>query len=517
MKLGRLAIDFGNANTVVAMWDGESKLAKAVGLEPFSRAQVWQDESIPSIPSIIHYKQDGSFLIGNEVLQADLAAHEHTFIALKTTFDTVHSVTVNNKKITAKKAAEDFLVAVMTLAIEKFAVAPDEPIVLTVPVDTFEKYSKWLTDVASQLGIKNIRFIDEPSAAALSFGKTVKQNEDYLIFDFGAGSLDLALVRFKFDDTSQNACNCRVLGKKSMQLGGNNIDKWIADHFSSKLGKDRFNTLSLTNQCRTAKEKLSFADSVNFLADDNAGQLLKLEFDRELLVEILEEHEFFLKIDRTVQSAESLAQCDFAYKRKNLAQVFMVGGTSIIPELQRHLRRGFGKERVHVSSPLDSIATGAAAFAAGATLYDHVQHDYAIEVLNIEKKKRQMKVIIKRGEKFPSEHTIASEVVKAVTYGQTKFELYIYEISKEEVEQGSEFIDLAQVIEKEDEILRCVCLNRSHPTLLATPRPIMMNHPAMQIDFRIDENKHLVIDTYRFETDELKVPDMKDVIVVRLA
>jgi len=69
----------------------------------------------------------------------------------------------------------------------------------------------------------------------------------------------------------------------------------------------------------------------------------------------------------------------------------------------------------------------------------------------------------------------------------------------------------------ESAILRYVCLNKSHPTLLETQRPIMYNRPALQIDFKIDENKHLVIDTYRFETDEIKVPHMTNIVVVRLA
>jgi hypothetical protein len=128
-----------------------------------------------------------------------------------------------------------------------------------------------------------------------------------------------------------------------------------------------------------------------------------------------------------------------------------------------------------------------------------------------------MKVIIQRGEKYPSQHAVAIEILKAATYGQTKFQLLIYEISKEEIEPGSEFIDLAQVVQKDDQVLRYVCLNKNHPTLLETQRPIMYNHPALQIDFRIDENKHLVIDTYKFETDEIKVSQMKDVVVVRLS
>lgn len=127
-----------------------------------------------------------------------------------------------------------------------------------------------------------------------------------------------------------------------------------------------------------------------------------------------------------------------------------------------------------------------------------------------------MKIIIQRGEKYPCIERAASEVIKAAINGQTKFQIFIYEISKEEVEPGSEFIDLAQVVQKDNILLRYVCLNKEHPTLLETKRAIMFDRPAFQINFRIDENKHLMIDTYRFDTDTIKVADKKGVVVVRL-
>jgi molecular chaperone DnaK (HSP70) len=263
---------------------------------------------------------------------------------------------------------------------------------------------------------------------------------------------------------------------------------------------------------------LSFEQRADIaVTDHNSGESVALSISRQDFIDLLEEHEFFAKIDRTIQGAELTARYDYGYKREKLAGVFMVGGTSIIPELQKQMRRNFGKDRVHISRPLDAIACGAAAFNAGADLYDHIQHDYAIEVHNIKAQKPQMKVIIQRGEKYPSTEPVTSEVIRAATYGQTKFHIYIYEISKEEVETGSEFIDLAQVVQKDDALLRYVCLNKSHPTMLESTRPIMYDRPALQIDFRIDQDKHLMIDTYRFVNDDVKVQLDKDLVVVRLS
>ncbi len=103
---GRLGIDFGNANTVVSVFN--SDMASAIELAPYSRNQLWRDEIVPSIPSLIHYKEDGSFLVGNEVLDLNLETHPHTFIALKTSFDTVHAVQVGKHKISATQAQKTF-------------------------------------------------------------------------------------------------------------------------------------------------------------------------------------------------------------------------------------------------------------------------------------------------------------------------------------------------------------------------------------------------------------------------
>ena len=516
---GRLGIDFGNANTVISVASPES--VQAIEISPFSRFQVWNDLQIPTIPSIIHYREDGTFLIGNEVLKAGLETHPYTFTSLKTTFDTLHAVEVGSRIVSAKQAAEDFLLAVLNKAKVQLSIESDEPVAFTVPVDTFEKYSTWLSDLAAKAGIERIKFIDEPAAAALCFGKSVKDNEDYLIFDFGAGSLDIAVVRFSVERKSSKYGHCKVLGKKSMQLGGNNIDTWLTDYFTKATLKENSFDKSLLwllrKECREAKEKLSFHDSAHItITDPKSGKAFALQMSRDNLVNVLEQNDFFAKVNRTIEGAERTASYDYSYLPEKLAGLFMVGGTSIIPELQKQLRRNYGNQKVEVSQPLDSIAHGAALFAAGASLFDHIQHDYAIEVRNIKAQKNQMKIIVQRGEKYPSDKPVSSEIIKAVTYGQTKFQILIYEISKEEVEPGGEFIDLAQTVSQDDQVLRYVCLNKNHPTLLETKRPVMKDLPALQIDFRIDENKHLLINTYRIESNDRKVPHQSNISVVRL-
>ena len=70
----------------------------------------------------------------------------------------------------------------------------DEEIAFTVPVEAYEHYTDWIGKVAGESGLSRYRFIDEPSAAALGYGAHVQPGNVYCLFDFGGGTLDVAVV-----------------------------------------------------------------------------------------------------------------------------------------------------------------------------------------------------------------------------------------------------------------------------------------------------------------------------------
>jgi hypothetical protein len=75
----------------------------------------------------------------------------------------------------------------------------------------------------------------------------------------------------------------------------------------------------------------------------------------------------------------------------------MIGGSSLIPSVQQVLTRIFGGERVMIDRPLEAVACGAAAFAAGIDVYDHIQHDYAIRFVDPQKGGYDYRPIVRRG------------------------------------------------------------------------------------------------------------------------
>ena len=125
-----------------------------------------------------------------------------------------------------------------------------DSLVLTVPVDSFETYRHWLGQVCQDLQVDQVRMIDEPTAAALGYGKA--DQDVLLVLDFGGGTFDLSLVQLnpsqqqtqplgfilKWGDknlaetSKQRPQSARVLAKSGQNLGGTDLDNWLVDHFA---------------------------------------------------------------------------------------------------------------------------------------------------------------------------------------------------------------------------------------------------------------------------------------------
>ena len=165
---GRLAVDFGTCNTVVALWDEGSASGHTVALTELSIPQIHQEHEFHMVPSLIHY--DGTRLFtGRQV-------HENEVLrSAPATFRWMKSYIANNMKLPRRvdgrtidflQAGGDFLKQVIIEAggLVDFA---EEEVCLTAPVEAFEHYQNWLDDTAQQAGIARPVYLDEASAAAL--------------------------------------------------------------------------------------------------------------------------------------------------------------------------------------------------------------------------------------------------------------------------------------------------------------------------------------------------------------
>ncbi len=517
---GRLAIDFGTSNTVLAVWDPERKEGIPLHLPEFGRSAFQDGEEISVVPSLIHYAKDGRRWIGNQVLERNLYHSRRTFRWMKRYISHRSPIRIDldGQEITPYKAGRDFLSTLLRFTAEELKIGEDEEVVLSVPVEAYEHYENWLASVAEAAGMPHFRLIDEPSAAALGYGAHIQPGNVYLIFDFGGGTLHASVVLMEPEAENQAGQRCRVLGKAGRSVGGSSIDQWIFEETLRRNGRsddeDEIRRIStaLLVACEQVKERLSFEDEATLsVTNPETGLTLSAHFTRVELESLLEAHDLYTDINRTVRAALNDAQ-ERGYSHSDVRSVFMVGGSSLIPSVHRLLCQNFGKDRVQYTRPLDAIARGAAAYAAGIEFFDHIQHDYAIRYVDPTEGQYHYHPIVTQGTPYPTEQPLAKLAIKASFDGQRQLGLAIFEmgrqnqISRQPVElvfDPSGAARIIQVTPHEQEQRSLFWMNENSPTFLLASPPVRQGEPQFEVEFQIDENKRLVITARDLKTGRL--------------
>ena len=526
---GRLAVDFGTSNTLLAVWDEKRKEGVPLHLPEFGRIYQQGSEEISVIPSLIHYAPQGRRWIGGQVLQKGLYDSPRTFRWMKRYIShrSPYKVNLEGREQTPFIAGKDFLTTLLVYANAELNLA-DEEIALTVPVEAYEHYENWLSSTVEAAGIKRYRLIDEPSAAALGYGAHIQPGNVYLIFDFGGGTMHASVILIEQDDNPHQNRRCRVLGKAGKDIGGSTIDLWIYEEILRLNGygpgdeaiRGISNTLLVESE--KLKETLTFTDQANFLVVSPDGNLsLSGNLSRSAFEELLEQHNLFSEIDQTVRSAINYAR-DRGYDQDKIMAALMLGGSSQIPSVQKALRQIFGKERVFLNRPLDAVARGAAAFIAGVDFFDHIQHDYAIRHINPSKGDYDYRTIVNRGTPYPSTVPVARLVVKASYSGQNKLGISNFEIgSQASRTSGAQEIifdpggaaRVMPITPREEEQRSIFWMNEQNPTFLIADPPAEQGEARFEVEFNIDANKRLTVTARELSTGSLA---LKNYPVVKL-
>lgn len=512
---GRLAIDFGTSNTVVALWDAARQEGVPLHLPEYGRLIRYRggdgaEAPISVIPSLIHYAPDRRRWLGQQVLAHDLYDSGHTvrwmkrYIARRSPI----KLRLDGREVSYQEAGRDFLSGILTAAAHDMDLG-DEEVAFTAPVEAFEHYENWLREVAEAAGMVRFRLIDEPSAAALGYGAHIQPGDVYLLFDFGGGTLDVAVVLMDEDPGQVSGRRCRVLGKAGADIGGASIDGWLFQEFlrqnrRSDADEDiRPLSRKLLTECERAKELLSFQEEVAIrLPLAAGGPELHGVLTRQLLEQVFDAHGAFTQMDQTIRRALNAAR-ERGYEEDHIKAVLLVGGSSLIPSVQQTVRRIFGRERVLLRRPLDAVARGAAAFVAGVDFYDHIQHDYAFRYVNPAKGDYEYRPIVTRGTAYPTTEPVARVVVKASHDGQTQLGIAIFELGEHSRPGGSQPVELVfdpqgaarvrKVTPEEEDRQYYFWVNENNPTFLLADPPAVKGEPRFEVEFGIDANKRLLL------------------------
>ena len=527
---GRLAVDFGTSNTVVARWDEQSRQGVPLHIPEFGMLQQQGEETISLIPSLIHYAAENRTWIGNQVIQRGLRQSPRTFRWMKRYIShrSPNKVRVEGREITPYIAGQDFLSSVLVFAAQEIGFR-DEEVALSVPVEAFEHYENWLVSVAENAGMPRFRLIDEPSAAALGYGSHIQPGSVYLLFDFGGGTMHAAVVLIEEEETSTGGRRCRVLGKAGRDIGGTTIDQWLfqdvlRQNYRMDSDEDiRRISTALLVECERVKEKLSFDEQADLsVVNPETGAVIAAEFTRARFEELLDRHDLLTDVNRTIRSAINAA-IERGYDENAIQAALMVGGSSQIPAVQRTLRQTFGRERVKFHRPLDAVARGAAAFIAGVDFFDHIQHDYAIRFVNPEKGKYDFRTIVRRGTPYPSSEPVARLSIKASYQEQKQMGIAIFELGEQRQRNNGQPMELVfdpsgaaritPLTAHEQEKRSHFWMNENNQTFLIADPPAERGEARFEVEFFIDENKRLTINVRDLKTGHLT---HKDYPVIKL-
>jgi molecular chaperone DnaK (HSP70) len=444
-----LAIDFGTSNTVVARWNPVSQQAETLKLPNLS---IIQSQNPPLIPSLI-YVQDASQLeifAGQEVLDRglDLKNDPRFFQGFKRGIGSEIQGFLPNldgKSVGFEQVGQWFLQRVLQGVAQ--IPLPIESLVVTVPVDSFETYRHWLGKVFQDLNVEQVRMLDEPTAAALGYG--MADRELLLVIDFGGGTLDLSLVKLqsslgqgknplgfilKWGDKSfgessgQRATTARVLAKVGKNLGGSDIDQWLAEHFGQTQGLQVSPLLVRLSERLKIQLSLQTKGRQTYF-DDNTFTSYDLKLSRKDFEAILKQQGFFEQLDSAMNQLLQQARRQ-GIESADISGILLVGGTVQIPAVQQWAQQYFETAKIRCDRPFEAIAHGALQVSQGIEVKDFLYHSYGIRYWNHRAKRHDWHPLINTGQPYPMPQPVEL-VLGASVESQPSIELILGELGDE--------------------------------------------------------------------------------------
>jgi molecular chaperone DnaK (HSP70) len=444
------AIDFGTSNTVITRWNAVTQQAETLSLPGLSQVIA---QNPPLIPSLLYVKDaaNGQAIAGQSVRDRglDLATDTRFFRNFKRGIGTEiqgFQPEIDGKTIAPEQIGSWYLTQIIDQVKQT---DPDilESVVFTVPVDSFEAYRLWLGRVCEDCGINKVRLLDEPTAAALGYG--LGDRELLLVVDFGGGTLDLSLIRLEqrsqqtakptgfllkwgqnnfAEQSGQRVKTANVIAKAGQNLGGADLDNWLLDHFRATQGLV-INPIT-TRLVERLKINLSLqAQAQEVFFNDQTLETIELSLTRDRFDEILREHQFFDRLDASLNQVIQQAKRQ-GVEIGDLGAVLLVGGTSQIPAVQAWAAQNFEPSKIRCDRPFEAIAQGALQLHQGIDVKDYLYHGYGVRYWDRRLNSHNWHPIIKMGQPYPMEKPVELKL-SASLENQPSIELIIGELSDE--------------------------------------------------------------------------------------
>ena len=342
-----IGIDLGTTNSCVAVMEGnEAKV-------------ITNAEGERTTPSVVAFKDD-EIQVG-AVAKRQAITNLDTVSSIKRKMGTKEITTIKGKDYTPEQISAMILQNLKATA-ESYLGEKVTDAVITVPAYFNDAQRQATKDAGKIAGLNVKRIINEPTAAALSYGidKTDKE-QTVLVYDLGGGTFDVSILSLA-DGTFEV-----VSTAGNNNLGGDDFDQVIIDYLVAEfkkeqgldLSKDKMAVQRLKDAAEKAKKELSGitkADiSLPFISMGVNGPVhLNMSLSRAKFDELTRH-----LVEKTIDPVRQALR-DAKMTSKDIDQVLLVGGSTRIPAVQELVKRELGKEPNKSVNPDEVVAMGAA-------------------------------------------------------------------------------------------------------------------------------------------------------------
>ena len=245
---------------------------------------------------------------------------------------------------------------------EKFLGSPVSEAVITVPAYFNDDQRQATINAGKIAGLEVKRIVNEPTAAALSYGAGKGKNEKIAVYDLGGGTFDISILELSEEGTFE------VLSTNGdTHLGGDDFDNvitnWIIDEFKKDqaidLKNDPMALQRVRDEAEKAKKELSsttdYDINLPYITVDSSGpKNLMMTLSRTKFEELIGD-----LVERSLKPCKAVLK-DAGLQASELDQILLVGGSTRVPLVASKVEAFFGKKPNSSVNPDESVAMGAA-------------------------------------------------------------------------------------------------------------------------------------------------------------
>ena len=330
-----IGIDLGTTNSCVAVMEGGEPTVIA------------NSEGARTTPSVVGFTKDGERLVGQIAKRQAVANPDNTIISIKREMGSNYKAKANGKTYSPQEISAMILGKLKADA-EKYLGEKVDKAVITVPAYFTDSQRQATKDAGKIAGLEVLRIINEPTAAALSYGLDKADGTDgqkILVYDLGGGTFDISVLEIA-DGVFQVLATAG-----NNRLGGDDFDnkiiEYLVSEFKNETGIDLSGDKMAMQRLKEAAEKTkielsgmtSSTVSLPFITADATGP--------KHLEKTITRAKFESMIEGYVKETITLTQkalSDAKLTKNDIAKIIMVGGSTRVPMVLEEVKKFIGKD-----------------------------------------------------------------------------------------------------------------------------------------------------------------------------